>query len=71
MRKFIVMGSWCEYMADLHTLANNEEEARAAWEKAFTEDQKAGLTVKVYSVEGRLDEFWMGDGYTSYFGGYY
>lgn len=77
MHKFIVMGNWCEYMAHLHTEAENEQVARSTYEAVFSEDQKRGLFVQVVNC---TESPWMlkhwkeknedGTDYAYYSGGY-
>jgi len=72
MFKFIVIGTFCEYMCVLHCLAEDHVQAREKYEQAFTKEQKAGMYVGVSSCEEcpHITDLWDYDGMTSYFGGY-
>ncbi len=56
LHKFMVWGTWCEYIASLHMLAENEAEALEKWKAAFTESQRAGLHITVVNC---TTEPWM------------
>jgi len=74
--KFIVMASFCEYMAHLHTEAVDEAEAIRKWHLAFTEEQKKGLTIHVSNcttAPWMLEHFKVNDDgsdFAHYSGGY-
>jgi hypothetical protein len=71
--KFIVMGSWCEYSAHLHVIAETEEQALQAWEQEFTSREKAAMIPKATQLSTKFPQLldcWKGHGHRSYSGGY-
>ena len=71
-KRYMVLGSVMEYMADLHCLAETEEEALVQWDKAFPDCSRESFDPMVCIVKGNspLEKHWKCDGHKRYSGGY-
>jgi len=76
LHKFLIWGTWCEYIASIHTIAATEAEAMERWEAAFTPEQKAGLHITVINCTEKpyMEEHFKlaadGEDYKHWSGGY-
>jgi len=70
--RFIVSGNWCEYIATLHCVATSPEEAMEKWINSFSEEERAGLFVRVIDCDEKtfMLKHWEHDGYRFFSGGY-
>jgi len=72
LKRFIVMGGFCEYIADYYCLALSVEDALVQWDEAFPTCQRALFLPTVCCIEDRpdMEKYWRGHGHRVYSGGY-